>query len=81
MIARVGSKFVDCFKLEAQSNLVYTIVPKAMVTYEYIRASERGNDRENDQADLCERIGFAPEAFEAITEMERKTSVPEEEEE
>lgn len=80
-IARIGGQFVDCFKLETQSNLAYTLVPKAVATYEYIRTSERGNDRENDQAALCERIGFAPEAFGAIAEMDRKTSVPEEEEE
>ncbi|MDY3292899.1 MAG: hypothetical protein SOX20_08270, partial [Parolsenella sp.] len=66
--------------LETQSDLAYTLVPKAVATYDYARASERGNDGENDQAGLCERIGFTPEAFEAIAEMERKTSVPEEEE-
>ncbi|MGI6536543.1 MAG: hypothetical protein ACOX12_09135 [Eggerthellaceae bacterium] len=55
---------MDCLKLETQSDLVYTLVPKAVATYEYIRASERGNDSEYDQADLCERIGFTPEAFE-----------------
>jgi hypothetical protein len=79
-IAKVGGRFVDCLKLESQSALVYTLVPKAVATYEYIRASERGNDGEGDQAGLCERIGFTPEAFEAIAEMERKASVPEEEE-
>lgn len=80
-IARVGGQFVDCLKLETQSDLVYTLVPKAVATYEYAKASERGNDDENDQTGLCERIGFAPEAFEAAAEMERKASEPEEEEE
>ncbi|MGN0035110.1 MAG: hypothetical protein ACI364_05230 [Coriobacteriales bacterium] len=79
-IARIGGQFVDCLKLEAQSDLVYTLVPKAVATYEYTRASERGNDGEGDQTSLCERIGFAPEAFEAVAEMERKASEPEEEE-
>ena len=77
-IARIGDQFVDCFKLETQSNLAYTLVPKATATCRYIRATERGNDSESDQADLCERIGFTPEAFEELAEMERKASAPEE---
>lgn len=77
-IAKVGDEFVGCFKLETQSNLAYTLVPKTTATCGYIRATERGNDSESGQADLCGRIGFTPEAFEEIAEMERKTSAPEE---
>lgn len=79
-LMRVGEGFADCLKLEVQSDLAYTVVPKATSTYAWLRAAEKG-ERETDGVGLCERIGFTETTIEKVLEMERKASAPEEEEE
>ncbi len=79
-LVRVGEDFADCLKLETQSDLAYTVVPKATSTYAWLRAAETG-EQETDEVSLWERIGFTEMAFEKVLEMERKASAPEEEEE
>lgn len=79
-LARVGEDFADCLKLETQSDLAYTVVPKATSTYAWLRAAENG-EQETDEASFWERIGFTEAAFEKVLEMDRKASAPEEEEE